>query len=82
MGCNTSKDGHGVSIKKPAPVEGRTHCGPWIKTPEDIVDFPLFPEGHQQSLVCKYLTKEIWEEYKDKKDAAGVSFKQCIISAV
>lgn len=30
--------------------------------------------------MCKYLTKEIWDEYKDKKDAHGVSFKTCVIS--
>jgi hypothetical protein len=31
-------------------------------------------------LTCKFTTKEVWEEYKDKKDAQGVSFKTCIIS--
>ena len=47
-----------------APVEGRTHAGPWLKTPEDLVDWPMFPEG-TKSLCSKYLTKEIWDEYKD-----------------
>jgi len=28
------------------------------------------------------LTQEIWDEYKDKSDASGVSFKVCIFSGV
>lgn len=28
------------------------------------------------------MTKEIWEEYKDQKDASGVSFKICIFSGI
>jgi len=45
MGCASSKDGHGgPHLVKPAPVAGVTHCGPWLKHPEDITDFPVFPE--------------------------------------
>ena len=32
--------------------------------------------------MSRNLTKEIWDEYKDKRDAAGVSFKTCIFSGV
>jgi len=78
MGCTSSKDGH-QTLKKPAPVEGRTHCGPWLKSEADLVDFPLFPEG-TKSLLSKHLTKEIWDEYKDQVDDFGVSFKICILS--
>lgn len=28
------------------------------------------------------MTKEIWEEYKDQKDGAGVSFKTCVFSGI
>jgi len=80
MGCTSSHGGHGPNIQKPAPEEGITHCGPWIKSADDLVGFPVWPEGYRQSLVCQYLTREIWEEYKDKKDAMGVSFKTCIVS--
>lgn len=31
-------------------------------------------------LLNKHLTKEVWDEYKDQKDDAGVSFKTCIFS--
>ena len=78
MGCTSSKDGH-QTIKCPAPVAGRTHCGPWLKKAEDIVDFPLFPEG-TKSLLSKHLTQEVWNEYKDECDKYGVSFKTCILS--
>lgn len=80
MGCAASKDGHSLKLTKPAPVAGQTACGPWLKTTDDLTDFPVFPAEYQQSLLCKHLTKEIWEEYKDKSDSAGVSFKTCILS--
>jgi len=80
MGCASSHHGHGPNLQKPAPEEGITHCGPWIKSADDLVGFPVWPEGYRQSLVAQYCTREIWEEYKDKKDAQGVSFKTCIVS--
>jgi hypothetical protein len=78
MGCTASKDGHST-LKKPAPVAGRTHCGPWLKSVDDLTDFPLFPEG-TKSLLSKHLSEEVWNEYKDQVDDAGVSFKICIFS--
>jgi hypothetical protein len=80
MGCASSKDSHAPKLTKPAHVEGQTACGPWLTKAEDLTDFPVWPAEHQQSLVCKYLTKEIWEEYKDLVDDSGVSFKRCVIS--
>jgi hypothetical protein len=38
-----------------------------------------FPEG-TKSLLSKYLTPEVFEKYKGKKDKAGVSFEQMILS--
>jgi len=78
MGCTASKDGH-QTLKKPAPEAGFTHCGPWLKTAEDLVDFPKFPEG-TKSLLFKHLSKEVWDEYKDQADDFGVTFKTCIFS--
>jgi hypothetical protein len=40
---------------------------------------PEFPAGTTSAL-CKSLTKEIWEEYKGKKDKAGVPFELMIMS--
>lgn len=79
MGCATSNS-HGLKLTKPAAKEGVTHCGPWLKHPLDLVDFPEFPAEYQQSLLCKALNKQVWDELKDKSDAAGVSFKTCVLS--
>jgi hypothetical protein len=38
-----------------------------------------FPEG-TKSLLSKYLTPEVFEKYKGKKDKSGVSFEQMILS--
>ena len=72
MGCNASK---GVS-----ETTQRTMCGPHLKTPEDLVHWPQFPEGSQQSSVARFLDKKIWDKYHNKSDAAGVSFKTCLFS--
>lgn len=50
-----------------------------MKSPEDIVDFPQFPEG-TKSLLKKNLTPAIWNQLKDKKDKYGFSFKEAIFS--
>merc|ERR1712060_602876 len=72
MGCNASK---GVS-----ETTQRTMCGSHLKTPEDLVHLPQFPEGSQQSSVARFLDKKIWDKYSNKSDAAGVSFKTCLFS--
>lgn len=42
-----------------------TQCGPNLKKPEDITGFPVFPEGTTSAL-SKNLTRELWDELKDK----------------
>jgi hypothetical protein len=54
-------------------------CGPHLKKPEDITGFPEFPAGNK-SLLCKYLTKDVYEKYAGQYDNAGVSFEQMILS--
>ena len=76
MGCSNSS---GASDPPPKKVEGRTVCGKHLKTENDLTDWPLFPEGCK-SLVSKYLTEEVWNEYKDQSDDSGVSFKTCVFS--
>jgi arginine kinase len=76
MGCNSSK---GVSETSGKPSSGRTTCGTQLKTPEDLTGFPKFP-ADCKSLVSKHLTKDIWDSYHNKSDAAGVSFKTCVFS--
>jgi hypothetical protein len=39
----------------------------------------VFPDG-TKSLLCKHLTREVWEKLKDQKDQFGYSFKEGILS--
>jgi len=70
-------------VKEDAKVEvaeeATTECGPHLKKPEDIVNFPVFPKGCNSS-VSRHLTKACWDELHDKSDSAGVSFKMCVLS--
>jgi hypothetical protein len=54
-------------------------AGPHLKKIEDLTGFPVFPPGNK-SLLCKFLSKDIYNKYKGKKDKAGVSFEQMILS--
>jgi len=66
--------------KAPAATPaGSVKAGPHLKKPEDITGFVEFPAG-TKSLLSKYLTKEVYDKYKGKKDKAGVSFEQMILS--
>lgn len=49
-------------------------AGPHLKKPEDITGMVEFPAG-TKSLLCQYLTPEVFAKYHDKSDGAGVSFK-------
>merc|ERR1719272_1628032 len=82
MGCANSSAGHagGPTLKIPAAVAGRTHCGPWLKTGDDLQNFPMFPEAHQKSAVARLLSEDDWNKYKDVSDNCGVSFKTCLLS--
>lgn len=65
---------------RPKPKPARPcKCGPHLIDPEDITGYPQFPSGCK-SLLSKHLTQEVWDELKDQKDDAGVSFRQSILS--
>merc|ERR1711907_52598 len=54
-----------------------------FKSADELVDYDtFFPAGKTKSTLSKKLTKEIWEEYKDQKDDAGVTFKTCVFSGI
>jgi len=74
MGCNSSKGVSDTKSKGP-----RTMCGDHLNSPDDLVNWPQFPEGTKSTL-SKFLTKDIWDKYGDKSDKYGVSFKTCIFS--
>ena len=42
-------------------------CGSHLRRPDDLVDWPQFPEGCK-SLLSKHLTREVWEKYKNQTD--------------
>ena len=55
------------------------NVGPHLKTATELTGFPVFP-ADTKSLLCKHLSRDVWAELKDKKDAAGFSFKEAIFS--
>ena len=61
-------------------VEEDCVCGPHLKKKEDITGFPVFKEGEQGSLLCKFLTRDVWNKLKDEKDAFGYTFREAILS--
>lgn len=68
-----------VAAAAPAKSAASVQCGPHLKKPEDLSGFPTFPAG-TKSLVSKFLTKDVWNQYNGKKDKAGVSFEQMVLS--
>ena len=53
--------------------------GEHLKSPSDIKSFPYFPSG-TQSLLSTVLTRDVWEQCKDRKDKYGFTFQQAIFS--
>jgi len=64
-----------LAVKALKNVKAGTH----LKKPDDISGFVEFPSD-TKSLLCKFLTPEIFDKYQGKKDKAGVSFEQMILS--
>ena len=56
-----------------------TKCGSHLESYESLTMFPLFPEGTKSS-VARFNTREVWDQFHDKKDSHGVSYKLCIFS--
>jgi len=48
-------------------------CGPHLKGPEEIKEFPFYPSG-TKSLLSKCLTRDVWDLCKDRKDKYGFTF--------
>ena len=72
MGKCGSKDGVQDTHKKVSA----------FNTADELVDFDKFFPAGTNSALSRNMSKEIWEEYKDQSDEAGVSFKTCIFSGV
>ena len=52
--------------------------GPRLNSADDLTGFPNFPIEQRGSLLYKHLDENVWEELKDRKDAAGFGFRQAI----
>ena len=50
-----------------------------MKTFEELNGFPVFPAG-TKSLLSKCLTREIWDDLKDKQDCHKFRFPEAIFS--
>jgi len=66
---------------QPAAVEADVKAGSHLKSSVELTGFPVFPAG-TKSLLCKYLSREIWAEYKNTKDKMNFDFKDGIFSGV
>ena len=53
--------------------------GPHLKKSSDLTGFPMFAT-EVKSLLSKNLSREIWNELKDKKDKHGFDFRSAILS--
>lgn len=58
---------------------GDVQVGPHLKTADDLTGFPVFPNG-TKSLLCKHLTRDIYNDLTSKKDKFGFDFKNAIFS--
>lgn len=56
-----------------------TMMGSHLNDASEITDFPYFPSG-TTSILCKCLTRDVWEKCKDRRDKYGFTFKQAIFS--
>lgn len=53
--------------------------GSQLKSSADLTGFPIFPAG-TKSLLSKALTREIWANLGETKDAYGFPFRDAIFS--
>ena len=60
----------------------RTKAPKGYKKAEELQEFKFLFLGKTNSSLYRNLTEPIWEEYKDKCDEHGVSFKTCIFSGI
>lgn len=53
--------------------------GDHLVFPSQITKYPYFPSG-TKSLLSKVLTRDVWDQCKDRTDKYGYTFQQCIFS--
>lgn len=75
MGGCGSQEGKVLKPKYKPPKGGYTSA-------DQLEDYKYLFRGKTSSALSRALNQDIWDEYKDKTDAHGVSFKTCIFSGV
>ena len=55
-------------------------AGSHLQSAANLVSKPIFKTNEQGSLLCKFLTQDVWDRLKDTKDSSGFSFKEAIFS--
>ncbi len=74
MGCGTSSESRVMPPKTKAPKA--------YASADELQEYKHLFLGKTNSSLSRNLTSEIWEEYKDKSDEYGVTFKTCVFSGV
>jgi len=80
MGGCGSNDGVSETTKKGGAAVATPQSS--LKSCDELTDFSTFFHESSKSALKRNLTKELWEEYKDKSDASGVPFKVMIFSGI
>jgi len=62
-----------------AAAGGKVKAGPHLKSIKDLTGMVEFPAGTKSS-VARFMTEPVYNEYKGKKDKAGVPFELMVLS--
>jgi len=54
-------------------------CGSHLASSDALNGFPVFPPG-TKSLLCKFLSRDVWDKYNSQKDDFGFPFIDAIYS--
>jgi hypothetical protein len=54
-------------------------CGSHLRSSDDLNGMPVFPPG-TKSLLCKNLTRSVWDRYNSQQDQYGFPFVDAIFS--
>lgn len=75
-----------VNVQAPRQVQYEYHerpvivkAGPHLRDPSQLNGMVEFPHG-TKSLLCKYLTADLFRQYQGRRDKVGVPFEQMILS--
>jgi len=65
-----------------AAAPAKAMVGGEYEAADQLCDFSTFFTAESNSSLKRNLTEDIWNEYKDSKDGAGVTFKTMVFSGI